>query len=675
MPEDGARASDGGIPEDTRPQDPLPEGEPPDHPLIFETERASYDAYAQISAAVGDEAFADAARLIVETEAPGTFGLLPDLQDEQLLLGYAEFVLRCTQLFPAIGDRIRQQDNLGLLRWNKAMADGDLAAAESVAAQFPGTDAAERACRWLGDWRLSEGRFRQAEGWYLAALAAATQDGQEELASRLRLAAGMRGHWLGAPAALPLDYRGMRLSAAELEDFLQTRITELRSRGDSPGGDPAPEVFQAATAIDYQAEAFTETPVSNPAVILRQDPQSEIDWASRATSATVMRDRLIVASRSEVACYKLDAGKQLWQQDFDGLRAFPALWSWTAHRLLCHDERIFVRHLARGTIRLACLEADRGGILWESPSELCVASDPFFADGQIVVLDIDVDDPFRRTAAATNPYRMVRQYSQSARPLQLSLLLLDAQTGEIVDRHLLARFHNGWEVMFPCRATLLADSVIAAAGGVTLRARLDGRLHWVRRHAYRFPEEAATWFAAHHAPPLAHEDRVIVSQPGVAGVQCLDISTGAMLWDQRLADLRRVIGVAAGRVIVQRADGFQAFRLQDGSLQWSHDGVGPTEAVMCGDTSILYADCCARDASDWQVVLRWLDAEQGQVMFESALPGVLADRRITHRAKLGPLVPLEDALLLGADRAQRRSPTRMLYRLEPRREGDIPSRR
>lgn len=633
----------------------------PEHPFLFQMERAGYETHAEIAAAVGDRAFDDAVRVIIATEADEVSGLIPDVADPQLLLGYPEYVQRCIELFPEIRRGLQANDDLGELRLNAAIAAGQADRVRSVACQFTGTSTAVRAHRWLGDQFLSAGQFRRASGMYRSAMRFASDTDRDDLLLRQRLAMAMIGRLSEAPADRPLEYRGMRLTPDQLDAFVQTRVAQLALQGNSPGGDPAPEINHALPPAEFQADVLTHIPVSPPWSIFRVDPACPIDWSGRAASFAQMGDQLIVASRSEVQSINVANGRLRWHQVFDGFRALPAQWSWTAHRLLCRDGRVFVRRLPRGLPRLACLDADRGKVLWESDPRFCIATDPVYADGRIAVLDIDIDDPFGKQTAPTNPFSAIRQFREATRPLQLSLMLLDADTGRIAERFPLARFHNWWDVMFPCRASVDRDLIVASVGGTTLCAGLDGRLRWVRQHAYSLPEDPIQWFAAYHSPPLIGEDRVVVSQPGVSGVHCLDIGTGSRYWQRDAPDLRRLVGTSGDRLLLQRATSFQALSWDDGQLIWQHMGIGPTEAVLCDDSYLAYADWPDEGA----IELTWIAAGNGHVIHRAALPGVLADHPITHMPHLGPMLPIGSEWALACDRAQRRSLTRTLYRLAP----------
>ncbi len=61
------------------------------------------------------------------------------------------------------------------------------------------------------------------------------------------------------------------------------------------------------------------------------------------------------------------------------------------------------------------------------------------------------------------------------------------------------------------------------------------------------------------ATAVLAENRLLVTQPGVKAVECLDPETGRLIWRRVLSDVRRVLGVANGIAVVQTETALMAF--------------------------------------------------------------------------------------------------------------------
>ena len=85
---------------------------------------------------------------------------------------------------PALAKSIQEAAAaVGQLRLRQAASSGNPAPVEAVAYQFPGTEVAAAAFRWLGDRELSMGRFVEASAWYRRAYSG-TSPADREAAGR-----------------------------------------------------------------------------------------------------------------------------------------------------------------------------------------------------------------------------------------------------------------------------------------------------------------------------------------------------------------------------------------------------------------------------------------------------------------------------------------------------------
>src|SRR5690606_13800794 len=111
---------------------------------------------------------------------------------------------------------------------------------------------------------------------------------------------------------------------------------------------------------------------------------------------------------------------------------------------------------------------------------------------------------------------------------------------------------------------------------------LNGNVRWIRRPVSLPPDEDTSWVRQHFERPLIVGQRVILSQPGVRSLECVDANTGRLAWQQVLPNLETVIGAHEGRVIVRTEDAFIAFSADEGKELWRYARPAALEAVALG---------------------------------------------------------------------------------------------
>ena len=75
----------------------------------------------------------------------------------------------------------------------------------------------------------------------------------------------------------------------------------------------------------------------------------------------------------------------------------------------------------------------------------------------------------------------------------------------------------------------MGDNFVAVMAGTVLCCDSAGKLRWVRRQEWLTPREDRDWGRQYQQPPLVAGDRLLVTQPGVAAVECLDPDSGELL--------------------------------------------------------------------------------------------------------------------------------------------------
>jgi outer membrane protein assembly factor BamB len=120
---------------------------------------------------------------------------------------------------------------------------------------------------------------------------------------------------------------------------------------------------------------------------------------------------------------------------------------------------------------------------------------------------------------------------------------------------------------------------------------------------------------------VIYQGRIYAMQPGGWSLECADARSGQLLWRQVLPELRRLLGVAGGRLLVATAAEIGALDPASGKVLWSH-AAGPGGAItLCGaEGSIVVFDVePASGATAAQPKLAWLDGATGAVIHASPL--------------------------------------------------------
>src|SRR5207244_4518341 len=102
---------------------------------------------------------------------------------------------------------------------------------------------------------------------------------------------------------------------------------------------------------------------------------------------------------------------------------------------------------------------------------------------------------------------------------------------------------------------------------------LLGQSRWMRRETWLTSAVDSRALARHRDPPLVAGDVVYFTQPGMPGVECLDLTTGQLRWQYVSPKLARLVGLvheqppkekskdeksATERLIVQTGEGLVA---------------------------------------------------------------------------------------------------------------------
>lgn len=570
------------------------------HPFLEPSQREAFNILAEFYSAVDSQAWSEACQLLAGAGDPQTLGLHPDRSDPQWLLSFPLAVEIAVREQPALRQTMHEKfGRVGRLRLKQAAAAGNARAVLAVAHQFPGTEIAAEARRWLGDRELSAGRAIEALAYYRRALPDAASNERPGLMARIRLAGAMMGADLGRPPERGVQLGGTWFSAAQFEAMVQKARKAHAPSASSP---PAAKPLVAFRPGQYEARVlatFESAPPLRPAWI----GQRNVDWFGQQLSVTLAADSMLIGTRATLAMLRLADRQWVWSQraEIREDRHQPAL---VPMQPQVAGKRVFVRRLSNEGTELACLDLAEGKTLWSVRPDSYVASDPVLVGSQLLVL----------TAA-----------EEGAEKVSLGLANIRPASGRVRGRLHLADFRDLANVRLECQWAVANDLLVAVGGGVVLCCDSAGRLRWVRRQVWTPPpikeySVARAWFDHLPEPPLV-DDKVYATQPGVWGVEAMDLECGRLLWRVPMGTLVQMVGLAQSRLLVQTSDGLVALDANTGSSVWDHPTAACLDVRLCGPQGpvalIVAPQPRTRQAAS--PVVEWLDVQTGRLLGRSEL--------------------------------------------------------
>lgn len=575
------------------------------HPLIERLSREGYNVLAELQAALDGPAYREAAQIISTSVKNEGLGLLPDKRDRRLLVSLPVAVEAAMREHPALIQAMQEQYGpLSRLRLNQAIHAGDATAAESVALQFYGTEAAAEANQWLGDRALGAGRFAEAAGRYAAALRSAPPDIQEDILARLRLGGALIGADVGKAAR-----ESVRIGKAEIApDVFESLVTELRG-----SRRPQTAAYAGQFAALPSGPAASQYEVRPWATIDGEQvqrphamPDRNIDWAGRQMSVLVAGSRMFVNNRMRQFAFDLSTGRQVWVATRSP-ESKERQWPLVAMQPILVGERLFVRRMGDEGPELACLDVKDGSLLWNCKPGGHVACDPLILSGRLFVLSAS--------------------YPTAGDQLSLSLVGLTMESGQVCLQVPLVELRDYWRHQVPCQAAVAGDKIVATLAGCVLACDASGRVQWLRRQTWIPPLgqdywSAKAWYEASHEPPVVDDVRVYATQPGVWDVECVELTTGRLIWRRPLGGLTRVLGRTSEHLLVETDGQVLALRPDSGKPLWCRDLKNRLETRFCARPETLVCVQCEPNKENGkppQLALLWLDPRTGQPLSRSPL--------------------------------------------------------
>jgi hypothetical protein len=596
------------------------------HPLIEELNKAAYNTSAELQSILDSGALRDAARIISSLDADSIQGVTPAPSERNLLVSLRTAIRIAMDRYPQLKTLINEKYGpVATLRVRQAIHDGDDAALRLAAVQFPGTEAVAEAQQWLGDRALTSGWFAQAMSLYQRATESSGPAMRRELAPRMRLAAAMMGQDYGQPITHEVQFGDFQLAADEFEqliDEMQTHHAGAAIDDSSLHGGPVPKLPEP-TVYRVEKPARLDGDVGN-------DPRSEVipgarglklDWVGWQLAVVTEQDMMYVSNRFQVAAYNLKERRRVWRSERPHERMLRAQeWGLIRMRPLLAQRFIYTRMLYdRGPV-LVCLERSNGKVAWIAPvrEPRFIVSDPLFIQGQLMAL-------------------VLTRLDHGENLLQLAVF--DRHTGHVLRTTDLLRLDDVWWQRRCCEVTAGDDGLIAALGGVALCCDAAGDVLWVRSSLVLPPMEEPRWVTQTMQPPLLLDDDVLIAQPGVREIQCLEAATGRRRWSLVLPAIRRLIGAGAERLVVQTDGGLLSIDRANGRKVWFRRLDHVLNAAVYGPDSAVLIACNRRigQSDRYRPHLLWLDPQSGGTTATVPL-GELEDAD----PRLGPLLVCGD---------------------------------
>ena len=644
------------------------------HPLAQPVSKEAYNVMAEFQAAVDGGAFQYACQVISSAGSANLIGLLPDSQDDQLLVSFPNAVVMAMDRYP----ELRQQMNdrfgaIGRLRVRQAIENGDYRQVEAATIQFFGTPAAAESDLWLGDRAMSAGQFAQARSLFERAIngfRANSQIESSELASataRLKVVEGLLGEKRELSSAGELtqtvSFGSLQISpeqVTKLVDEIAASRAQQASEGTvSSQSSEAPsgrfDVPRVPQLVSHRMENRGRYEGDLGEHVGRSAP-ADTDWVSRQLASTVVGDRAFLCNRFQINCLDLTNGSTRWSQQLGGNHGSAHHWPMLAMRPLIIGDSVICRRLTKNGTELVCCHTSDGKIQWQQQLEQLLVSDPFLLRGRLHILATD---------------------QSSIGPTVLNLLTVHRESGVVLSTLPVLKLFDAWQnSSLVCQVAVRDAQFFVSTGGAVACCDTEGQTLWVRRRAWTPTNLDSRYrYARSWSAPIIVDDRLIVGQPEGPTIDCLDIQTGRLLWQHVEPELRRVISQVANAILLETRDGLKTISVESGKTQWLHPASDLMDGIAVGT---LNAEANAQsnggdqagnsDQAGRHVVLAvrhvpnqdgrsstaiptlvWIDAADGRELARQGVPN-LADRE----ARVGPLLVTNDRFFafVGKDRKE-----------------------
>jgi len=589
------------------------------HPLLEEIEKELYNDLADFQAAVASDDHRAAGQVALEIDPRALTGVGPSDSDRQLLVSLPTAIVATRYQAPGLWARM--VDEIGprsLLRVRRSISRGDVLGVEQATVQYRGTSAAREAHRWIGDRALAAGDFLTASAHFSLARDARRQIAAPGIDVRLRLAAAMLGHDVPPRIDRPVELAGVEMEAPEFELLLRDlrgRASNRRSPFVRMHGAPAnPARFPHGDRLTTRVHDSLEgVPDGEPGGVSRgRNASIDRRRSEHAIAVSLHANRVIINTGVQVTALDLRTGLRVWTTP-RGDRRRPDAWPMTRLDPLVSRDRIFTRLWSHAGPQLVCIDQHDGSQLWQRDRSkvdewIC---DPMAHGGRLFALSL------------TQP---------NHEGSRLRLLQLDAGSGAELSSFELAKLRRSWWNLRSASVTTTDGCFVASLGGVVLRADFGGRVHWIRKQLVVPAEAYEEKTPRMLQPPLICRRDVIVAQPGVGSVECIDETSGQLRWQLTVPDLESLRGVTAGVLVLATGGDLRAVDVESGELGWSNESLSWRDPTwIAGEGELLVSQTTQIENRLHPELVR-IDARTGTVIDRRRLDG-LADAA----PRLGPI--------------------------------------
>jgi outer membrane protein assembly factor BamB len=557
------------------------------HPLTVRLDRETLNVISEFIASIEAKAYEHAGRVLANQTLPD--GIIPTDADGMLYQAIHFRIRQLIQDHPDLARLLRERfAPLGAIRLQRALRDGDVETLQSLAVQFHGTAPSREALHCLADRDLSMGNVFGAAEKYRRLLETPEATRRGELAAKHRLACALAGQLVGEPVRQTVRLPGKEMSAGEFEDMIASVLRSRRSGARAmvvapreplapPAGTPRlSELCSLAADRDDRNRPFIR----------------EVAWA-------LWGRNLIIHQRGRLTCVNLDDHRTLWSHQ-ESLRSSPDTPLEPSWPIVAGD-RLYVRLRARRGSYLGCFELQTGKQVWLERYDDGVVSDPILVDGWLYVLSCQTtlgglaDIHLRRVSPETGRSALAARLIGLRRDLQL------LNAGRLI--------HAGDALLFRCSATLVCCDLL-------------GEVRWIRRLTFIPPDiDASLLEEMSDGEPLVRDSHLVITCPNCPSLECVDFRTGQRIWSYLQPDLRKLVGLMAGTVILATEGGLEGIDAGSGKLLWQTvrtaevDAVLPAEkdSVLCVTLERVDPKSKGRYGRDIRR-LRWLSARDGSVI-------------------------------------------------------------
>jgi outer membrane protein assembly factor BamB len=615
-------------------------------PVVFDADRRLSNVAREFAAAVAQEDWPDAqrtvARHLAESGAAAASQLIRHPDDPDRMVTLPVLVAAALRDHPAYRDALLGDTaERGRLRVALLRAAGDAEGMAVAAVEFAGAPPAAEAEEWLATRALAAGDVSAAREHAMAGRAWADADTAGRLVSIEALAEALGGAGVRTKpqAGLP-DAAAADIAAV---------VAQAPARNPVAEPPPPPGDLEATKRLDLDASPAKEgysshadslrNPIDERLYVFIAPPffRQRLDWGAEVCTIAAAPGRLLVTNRLELVSLDPATAAVQWRlppgPKPGGLDSLgPGL---VAMRPCWDDRHAYLRRLAHGNApTVAAVRLADGTVAWESPATAPhpPISDPVLVDGGLQFFEV-----------------------RSGFIDELVFVVLDPATGARKRERHVGNLQPRWRVRRAkfddknieagdCQVTVADGRLYATIGGCVLCCQADGRTQWARHLPWLAADVDGWWRYQAQTPPLVHDGKVFLMQPGFPGIAAVDAADGRLLWKQPLEGPRRLVGIAgagaAARLVVETADGILACDPRDGSTRMlleARDGpgefwlgiaptrlVGPPLATADGHVIAMVqqrrADTAATNMLDVAVV--WVDVATGAVQKTAEVPSL-----------------------------------------------------